>query len=273
MMGAVAMSLIDGARELARDEFQMGCTVEHVFLAALPPYGYNNLDMEARKCLDIFTGETLEKWRLQVLAKLDDFKDPPPIGQDSADLREVLEEAQKDAEKNKRERDDDRSLLHAVVLRTKRIQDYIQNVTRGDLQRLLDKLNEDAFAVSGVKETPSAEEEKAKQARESLNDLLKEVLPSPDQRYVELYAIDVKTFLDNLADASEQAHVLVAIGRDGTLINELPKVLADRLQRGNTFTSQQAPLNAYTGQLYRLDLRTVIERARQEKMFKPVTVL
>jgi hypothetical protein len=267
------MSLIDGAREVARDEFQMGCTVEHVFLAALPPYGYNNLDTEARKSLDIFTGETLEKWRLQVLAKLNDFKDPPPIGQDSADLREVLEEAQANAEKNKRERDDDRSLLHAVALRTKRIQDYIQNVTRGDLQRLLDKLNEDVFAVSGVKEMPSAEEEEAKQARESLSDLLKEVLPSPDQRYAELYAIDVKTFLDNLADASEQAHVLVAVGRDGTLINELPKVLADRLQRGSTFTSQQAPLNAYTGKLYRLDLRTVIERARQEKTFKPVTVL
>jgi hypothetical protein len=267
------MSLIDGARELAKDEYQMGCAVEHVFLAALPPYGYNNLDAEARKCLNIFTGETLEKWRLQVLAKLDDFKDPPLTGQDSVDLKEVLEEAQKDAEKIKRERDDDRSLLHALVLRTKRIQDYIQNVSRGDLQRLLDKLNEDIFAISGVKETPNADEEEAKQARESLSDLLKEVLPSSDQRYAELSAIDVKTFLDNLADASEQAHVLVAIGRDGTLINELPKVLADRLQRGNTFTSQQAPLNAYSGKLYRLDLRTVIERARQEKAFKPVTIL
>ena len=146
-------------------------------------------------------------------------------------------------------------------------------MNRGDLQRLLDKLNEDVFASSGVRETPNAEEEEAKQARESLTDLLKEVSPSSDQRYAELWAIDVKTFLDNLADASEQAHVLVAIGRDGTLINELPKVLADRLQRGNTFTSQQAPLNAYTGQLYRLDLRTVIERARREKTFKPVTVL
>jgi hypothetical protein len=112
------MSLIDGARELAKDEFQMGCAVEHVFLAALPPYGYKNLDTEARKALDIFTGETLDKWRLQVLAKPNDFKDPPPIGQDSADLKEVLEQGQKDAEKNKRERDDDRSLLHVVALRT-----------------------------------------------------------------------------------------------------------------------------------------------------------
>jgi hypothetical protein len=196
-----------------------------------------------------------------------------------ADLKEVLEQAQDDAERNKRERDDDRSLLYAVVMPTKRIQDYIENVNKGDLRRLLDKLDEsmvggpDAFAASGVRAGPNSEEEEARRARESLNDLLKEVLPSPDQRYAELSAIDVKTFLDHLADASEQAHVVVAIGRDGTLINELPKVLADRLQRGNTFTSQQVPLNAYTGKLYRMDLRTLIERARQEKTFKPVSVL
>jgi hypothetical protein len=67
--------------------------------------------------------------------------------------------------------------------------------------------------------------------------------------------------------------VVVAIGRDGTLINELPKVVADRLQKGNTFTGSQAALNAYTGKLYRMDLRKVIERARQKKTFKPVTVL
>jgi hypothetical protein len=46
--GVAGMSLIDSARALARDEFQMGCAVEHVFLAALPPLGYKNLDDEAR---------------------------------------------------------------------------------------------------------------------------------------------------------------------------------------------------------------------------------
>jgi hypothetical protein len=271
--GVIAMSLIEGARELARNEYQMGCAVEHVFLAALPPYSFRYLDDEARKPLNIFTGDTLEKWRLQVQAKLKDFKDPPPIGQDSVDLKEALTQAQNDPARAKR--GDERSLLLAVVMRTSRIQDYIESANKGDLKKLLDKLNElegaDAFAASGVKD--SLEEEEAKRARENLDDLLKEIPPSPDQRYAELSAIDVKTFLDNLADASEQAHVLVAIGRDGTLINELPKVLADRLQRGNTFAGQQTPLNAYTGKLYRMDLRTVIDRARQEKTFKPVTAL
>jgi hypothetical protein len=43
--------------------------------------------------------------------------------------------------------------------------------------------------------------------------------------------------------------VVVDIGRDGTLINELPKVVADRMQKGNTFSGSQAALNADTGKL------------------------
>src|SRR5262245_32707123 len=96
-MGAIAMSLIDGAHELAKNEYPMGATVEHVFLAALPPYGYHNLDDETKRALNIFTGDTLERWKLQVLAKLREFKDPPPLGQDSADLKEVLQQAHDDA--------------------------------------------------------------------------------------------------------------------------------------------------------------------------------
>jgi len=270
------MSLLDGAHKLAESENVMGCTVEHVFLTAVTPEGHIYRDVETNRALEIFTGLTLREWALQAHTRLEQFKDPPPMGRDSQQLTDVIEAARADAQARRHELDD-LTILYFTIMRTPHIQGWIDRINPGDAKRLTDRLIEvrsggvDAFAASGVKETP--EEEEAKRARENLDDLLKEVPPSQDQRYAELSAIDVKTFLDNLADASEQAHVLVAIGRDGTLINELPKVLADRLQRGNTFTGQQAPLNAYTGKLYRMDLRTVIERARREKTFKPVTVL
>lgn len=273
------MTLIEGARGLARDEFQMGCTVEHVFLAALPPNGYRILDDETKGVTDTFTGQTLRDWSIQARTKLEEFKDPPPIGQDSRDLVEILREAEAHAIKNKRERDDDRSLLLFVVMRTARIQKWIDRINLGDAKRLIDKLSEtrtegvEAFAQSGATDIVKQKEEEAKAARENLSDLLDEVDPSLDLRYAEFAAIDVKTFLDNLAEAEEVDHVVVAIGRDGTLINELPKVLADRLQKGNTFSGSQAALNAYTGKLYRMDMRKVIDRAQQKKTFKPVTAL
>jgi hypothetical protein len=273
------MTLIDGARELARNEYQMGCAVEHVFLAALPPNGYRNLDDETRSVTDTFTGQTLREWSIQARTKLENFQNPPPIGQDSQDLTEILTAAEAHAIKNKRERDDDRSLLLFIVMRTARIQTWIDRINPGDAKRLIDKLSEarpegaEVFAQSGAMEIAKLKEEEAKAGRENLPDLLDEVDPSPDLRYAEFAAIDVKTFLDNLAVAEDVDNVVVAIGRDGTLINELPKVMADRMQKGNTFSGQQAALNAYTGTLYRIDLRKVIDRARQKKTFKPVTVL
>jgi hypothetical protein len=278
------MSLIKGARELATNTYKMGCTVEHVFLAALPPYGYQNLDAPARQALNLFSGDTLDRWKLQVEAKLQDFVNPPSIGQDSADLVEALLQAGNDAERNKRDRDDDRSLLLAVVMRTKRLQDYIEKVGGGDFQRLVDRLNEGRTAPAGSgsldvakqkaeEEAKKKAEEEARRARASLPDLLREIQPSGDLRYADLPAVDVTTFFDFLADAATQAQVIVASGRDGTLIDKIPTSVADRLAKKGTFQGDQISLAIYTGKLYSLDLRATLTQAKQADAPRPASVL
>jgi hypothetical protein len=265
------MNLIQGAHELAKAS-NMGCTVEHVFLAALPPHTYNYLDNETVVVLNNFTGDILGKWALQGQAILDNLKDPPPANQDSPDLLLVLKEAQASATNQRRPDDDDRTLLAVLIMRTPRLQRIIENTHQGDLDLLIRKLNETPSGAL-IATKPAAEDEEAKRARASLADLLREISPTPDLRYVGLSAVDVTTFLDFLADASTQSHVVVAVGRDGTLIDEIPKVVADRLARKDTFKGQQTSLNAYTGKLYWLNLRAVLDRAKQANGPKPVGVL
>jgi hypothetical protein len=273
------MSLIEGARALATNEYQIGCTVEHVFLAALPPYGYTNLDQPAKQVLNMFSGDTLEKWKLQVQAKLRSFTNPPALGQDSQDLKEALAQAQRNEAQLRRDRDDDRCLLLAVVMRSKHIQEYVEAANQGDLRRLLDRLSEGRTPglsvpdVSGVRDAAKQKaEEEAKLARAHLADHLREFRPTDDRRYADLQGFDVSTFLDFLADAAVQAQVIVAVGRDGTLIDEIPKAMADRLARKDTFKGQQSSLAVYTGKLYVLDMRAVLSHSKQANAPKPASL-
>jgi hypothetical protein len=273
--GALTMSLIDGARELAKRSGR-GCTVEQVFLAALPPHAQDYLDRPTMAAMEDFTLKTLREWALQAQAILDNLKDPPPVDQDSRDLADVLKESRERAKERGRDQDDDRILLATLIMRVPRIQRIIESNyqdVNGLIRNLESKPGEDTTPHAAVSPEKSREEEEARRAREVLPDLLREYASTEDRRYIALSAVDVTTFLDFLADAAAQSQVVVAVGRDGTLIDELPKVVADRLAQKDTFRGQYPSLTTYTGKLYWLDLRSLLARAEQPSAPKPVSIL
>jgi hypothetical protein len=107
-------------------------------------------------------------------------------------------------------------------------------------------------------------------AARAVDDLLKVVAPSTDLRYAYMQTIETDTFLATLAQASTNSATVVCVGQEGTSIDVVDHIVADRLA-SRSFPDTE--LNQYTGKLYKIDLDGLFIQMGLPGAPKPASVL